>query len=488
MSLARADIRFLLPDPVRSASVLGAVDGWHAALERAGVELVAPASGPDLLVAPARHWREAAASGARGIVLDGADRRMQLRAAGLTPRAHLPAPTAADPTVLLPLDAPRVAHYALTRMVAPRSNLKVLRNHVLARVLTRGARLSGARLATTAAAAGGEPQLVRAAARELAVDGQLDWLLLPGRGDLLARCVLQLFPPGATEPHWVLKFARVRDYTDPFDRDEQGYRIAMDAGPLVTVHTPAPLGRFVVDGLHASVETAAPGATLVAYLHGRAPRERKLAKLDAIARWVLEVAVRTADPPAALQPELERLTRYVVPRWREAGAAFNPEKDLGGIPAVLQHNDLGSWNIVVDGDGFVALDWEAARRHALPLWDLLYLLTDALAHLDGVPSTLADRERHFVQLFRGELPSSRTLFSWVAAAVRRLQLPPERVGELASLCWMHHGLSPEARKAAIDQLGDPSPPSFWLQLIEQLARRWLSDPALGTGWSTWQAE
>jgi hypothetical protein len=278
----------------------------------------------------------------------------------------------------------------------------------------------------------------------------------------------------------------MRGYSDPFDRDERGLAMAASAGPEVMRHAPELVARFSVDGLEASLETAVPGTTLTAYLHGRDSRASKLATVDAIARWLVEIGTSTAGPASSLAPELERLARHVVPTWGDAATGLDPEADLAGVPATLQHNDLGSWNILVDGERFGAVDWESARAYGAPLWDLLYLLMDALAHLDGVSTTLEERERHFAELFRGELESSRVLFHWIGEAVERLELRPEAVGQLASLCWMHHGLSPAARQAAMDRHDDEAVPAFWLQLVERLARRWLTDPALGRRWRAWQ--
>jgi hypothetical protein len=487
VSIARADARFLLPEPVRSAVVLDGLERWAPALASAGVEIVAAGATADLVVAPARLWREALASGARGIVLEGGDRRTQLHRAGLSATAHLPVPSAADPAVLLPLGRPTVARYALTQLAAPRSAAKALRNRVLGQALGWGARLPGVPLVTVATAADPVPRLVQAAARELAMEAEIEWLLAPGRGDVLARGSLQLFPAGAREPSWALKFSRVRGHSDAFDRDECGLALAAAGGPVVQRHAPRFVGRFTVDGLEASLETAAPGPTLTAHLHGRHSRAHKLATIEAIAAWIVDVAAATSESADMLAPELDRLAEHVAPKWGPEGAGFEPRRELADVPATLQHNDLGSWNIVVYHGGFNALDWEDARAHGLPLWDLLYLLMDALAHLDSVPATLEQREQHFARLFRGELESSRVLFHWLGQAVTRLGLRREAIPELTAFCWMHHGLSPAVRREEMQRHGQSGAPSFWLQLVERLARRWLTDPGLGRSWPAWHA-
>src|SRR5207247_3457676 len=99
-----------------------------------------------------------------------------------------------------------------------------------------------------------------------------------------------------------------------------------------------------------------------------------------------------------------------LPRWTDRGAPGNLVAKLPELPAVLQHNDLGSWNIVVGpGGGFTALDWESARRHGFPLWDLLYFLVDVLPLVEGA-ETPEERTTLALRLLRGETgPSHATL-------------------------------------------------------------------------------
>ena len=106
-----------------------------------------------------------------------------------------------------------------------------------------------------------------------------------------------------------------------------------------------------------------------------------------------------------------------------------------------------------------------------------------LVHLDGAwqPDR---REAHAARLLLGETASSEILFRWVAEAVRTLALPPDAVGPIVTLGWLHHGLSPVARDEASRTLapGLRSDGTF----AEWMARVWLSTPGLGTGWSSWR--
>ena len=155
---------------------------------------------------------------------------------------------------------------------------------------------------------------------------------------------------------------------------------------------------------------------------------------------------------------------------------------LPPIPGVLQHNDLGSWNIVTNGREFSAVDWESARAVGMPLWDLFYFLADALVRMEG-PADALTMQHRCLALFRGGSPYSSTLFAWVRAAVARLRIPPEVVGPLATLCWTHHGLSGKLRQSALAG-APPAEPGH----IAGLAAPWLADRDLGLAWSRWRSD
>jgi hypothetical protein len=153
--------------------------------------------------------------------------------------------------------------------------------------------------------------------------------------------------------------------------------------------------------------------------------------------------------------------------------------ELPAVPGVLLHNDLGSWNVVVSGGAFTVLDWEDAVRHGLPLWDLFYFLADAAVHLDEA----ADPREHFERLFLGEASSSELLFEWTRTMVEALELPPDAVGRIATLCWLQHGLTGRRRAADAE---DPRPRTHVAEgMLHELAERWLRHPGLGPGWSCW---
>ena len=66
-----------------------------------------------------------------------------------------------------------------------------------------------------------------------------------------------------------------RPPADRFDRETRGLEIAAQIGAVAAGHAPRPLGRFEVDGLPASLETAAVGDPLDAHLAGAATPRRQ---------------------------------------------------------------------------------------------------------------------------------------------------------------------------------------------------------------------
>ena len=467
----RTDVRFLLPDPVATVELHGDARALARAFEQVGVAVVERDG--DLVYGAAT-----AVSGRGSVAIEGSDVRGELRRAGLTARAFLPLPDLEATAVVLPLDQPRPAGYAVRHWGGRPDRRRALRNRVAPLLLARGIAPPGRTRLTLGLRRPGPPFLVAAAA-DLGVPPDVELFLSPGASDLLSRGVLHVFPRGAREPRWAIKFSRVDGNVRPFDRDERGLRLAADVGEPVSSHAPRLLGRFEAGGAPASLESAALGERLVSLLESTDPRARKLAVLDRIAGWLVEVGRRTAVR-GALGPELERLRTAVLPRWNAGEELL---EGLDSLPAVFVHDDLGSWNIVVRDGAFTAVDWEGARRHSLPLWDLVYFLAYATIPLDRVPVDHAVES--LVDLFRGRGPSASFVLGWIRRASEALDVPPELVGRLAATCWLHHGLSRDARIAAVDQAGGL--PSAGLATVPQkLAERWLREPGLGAGWSAWR--
>ena len=462
MGLPRILPLFLLPRLPRSARVLGDLDGWRDGLEQAQIELSEGQA--DLVVAPAKHTRDAVALGPESLVIEG-------RAgvgAGYAHQTVLALPSVDEPEVLVPAGRRGPVAYAF----ADRSGLRA---QIARPLLARGIVPPSAK-PTVVASLYREPPAFVAAAADL-LPGPVDsWLPILGRwGDPFSRGVFLLFPPGSSQPRWALKFARVPGNERPFDLDERALGLAAAAGGTVAAHAPELLGRFTVGRLDASLETATAGRRLLPVLTGSLPRESKLVEVERLAGWTEAVARETTGKGGPLDPVFVRgaLAHTAVPGLAEA---------LVGVPGVFMHGDLWPDNILVEGESFGLIDWEAAQADGMPLWDLHYFLTAALAFVDEASSE-AEKEEHFVRLHRGALESSRLLFDWTRRVVEASGLAPEAVGPLATLrvLWWAHVDSEHGQKtaAAGSDLGVP--------LSVRQAERWLSDPALGLGWDRWRA-
>jgi hypothetical protein len=480
VTLRRVDSRFLLPHPVHRAAVLGGIDGWVEGLERAGVSVAArPAELLDLAVAPVAQAREALALGARAVILEGRGGRAVGRA-GLERKSYLPLPGPTDPLVFVPLGSGGPARYGFAQWAFAGSPWKVVRNRA-AGALAGAGLLPPVRSQVTVGMAQVGPPFVVRAARDLGVPEDVQPLLLAGQGDDYSRATFLLFERNGEEPSWALKFARLPVRLTSFERERSGLELARETGGVVAARAPRWLGSFEAEGLQCTLESAARGRTLLALLRSSPRVAARKRTVGAVCDWLLEVARTTRAEPAALLDERRRLAEDVLPRW---GVDPSLVDDLPEIPAVLQHNDLGSWNIVADAQGFTVLDWENAVRNGLPLWDLFYFLADAAAQLDGAAEP-GERATHFERLFLGEAQSSSLLFAWTRALVEALEIPPSAVGAIATLCWLHHGVGGQLRA---EETGDPRASSHVaFGLYAELAERWLRHPGLGSTWSAWRA-
>ena len=466
MGLPRILPLYVLPRLPQRAAVLGPLDSWRAGLEQAGIEVTD--GDADLVVAAASHAREALALAPASLVVEGRARSL----AGYSTQTLLALPEADAPELLLPVGKRAPVAYALP-------NRTGLRWRLARPLLARGIVPPPASPTIVAARDPGPPAFVTAAG-DLLPGPVESWLPVLGRwGDPFSRGVLLLFAPGAARPGWALKFARVPGNSRPFDLDERGLAIAAAAGGAAAARAPRLLGRFSVGPLEASLETALPGERMLRLLTGPATRAEKLGAVERIAGWVEAVARETAAPSSALDGVRAELAADVLPRWPDAPPGLTDR--IAGVASVVEHGDLWPENVVLDGSSFGLLDWESARAAGLPTWDLHYLLTTALAFVDGASSE-SEKEEHFVQLFRGEAPSSGVLFDWTRRVAAAAGVRDEAVGPLATLrvLWLATtDLAHAAKTAAAGAPGDEP-------LSARHARRWLADPSLGPGWNAWK--
>lgn len=488
MSIRHVDARFALPFAVERAVVLGDLHRWRDGLAEAGVEVseyLAADSVPQLVVAPVELAADALSARAEAVIVEGRRGARQLRKTGASVQRLVPTPSIAAPRRLLRTDHANASVYAIERLTAGASLPKRLRNAAAKSLLGRRRFPEVLPVITVMTSREGRPFFL-AAAEDLGVPADGEWFMSLGEIDSLSRSAFHVFAPGEREPGWIVKLARVPAHTAPFDRDERGVRLVGAADAAVARRVPRILGRLEVGGLHASVEVAAVGYALSQFLLRRLPLKEKLEAIEAIAEWIIELGRSTAKPPVALREERDRLTRDVLPRWSDFAIPPSLVKRIPPVAAVLQHADLGSWNVIArDAADFNVIDWESVRENGLPLWDLVFFLTDALLNLDGATAP-EERDRHAVRLFRGEVPSSEVLFRSLRRAVAAFAIPAEAVGPIVTLCWLQYGVNDLARGATRGDLGAGE---RWGEIAyERIARLWVSEPGLGISWDAWQGD
>jgi hypothetical protein len=484
----RADALFALPRLPRTIGIVGSLPGWREDLAELGMETLDGEPGawsptPDVVVSDSAGLAQSLPTGAAALVVDG-DRRVgrRLRRRGLATVQLLPLPVAGSPVAYLDLEHRRAASYGIAEGIVHGERWRMARNRVASELARLGLFPPPRRLVTLAGARAGPPAFVAAAA-ELGVARDVGWLMLVSSGSVVRRNAFLLFPPGAIAPRHVIRFARVRDLAQPFERDARAAELVAATGGVVAQRAPRFLGRIEVDGYHAALESAATGAKLAVLLRRPIARTRKLAVLEAIARWLIDVARQTAAPPAALAAERTRLARDVVSYWSDRGVGPDLVESLAPVPATFRHNDVAEENVVVDRDRFSVLDWEFAQPVGLPLGDLVYFAVRTLRIADGA-FTEQERDRHFVELLSGRAESSPILFRWIRELVEALSIGPEAVGAIVTLDWLDRGkLSVDGRHRAEAVGGSRLAPDF----AERAAHAWLGDPALGSTWDRWRS-
>src|SRR6266540_4153332 len=477
----RADAVFVLPRLPVTAAVIGELPGWSEDLRERGIEVIGSGEGPDLVVAEPTRAGEAAALGAPSLIVDGTARidRSSRRRYDASSRL-LPLPVAGSPMLFVDLGQRRAARYGIEHGIVHTQRWRTLRNRAAARSAGLGL-LPEPRGAIGVAASDGPPAFL-SAAREAGAIPDAEWLMLVSSGSIIRRNAFLLFPPGSRTPAQVLKFSRVPGVTAQFDRDERAAVLVAETGGSVARHAPSYLGRVELDGRTGSLETAAVGTKLTNFLRQPRPRDSKLRAVEAVARWLVEVARETAAPPEALAEERGRLEREVLPAWSELGVSQGLVQRIPPVPATFQHNDVAEENVVYSHGDFTVLDWEWAQPHGLPLGDLIYFAVHVLRIIDGAATEDA-RDRHFVDVMTGRAPSSAVLFRWVRQLVDALGLTAEAVGPLVTANWLDRGsLSLAEHRRAEEVGGRQLDPSF----AERVSRTWVQHPELGPGWAAWR--
>ena len=264
------------------------------------------------------------------------------------------------------------------------------------------------------------------------------------------KTVMFLFRGDEREPELVVKLAR-----DPRQnpRLENEWRAL---GWLSDSDVPGVVPRPVFFGHHAGLallgETAVAGSPFRSRTSGHSDCPLARGALG----WLGELGTATAHPAAdngevrvALSELSSRFTTlYRMTRTQRLALQRHVDAlGSGGysLPLVLQHGDPGTWNLFVGAAGTPAfLDWEAAERHGMPLWDVFYFARSfavTVARTKGRTSRLGAVRR---ELLAGG-PVNRLLSSAAERQCLDIGLERKLVEPLFVTCWMHRALKEATR-------------------------------------------
>ncbi|MGH2770341.1 MAG: phosphotransferase family protein [Actinomycetota bacterium] len=341
------------------------------------------------------------------------------------------------------------------------------------RVLGRVRRLvSGSRIVSRAAprygalvgANSSPPSYLAAIARASGID--LDgyrWGLAAPGAYASQKILFFLFPPSgsgsAPVPRYVVKVPHSRDLSPRLENAWRALTQLRDLGigDSETVPQPAFFGHH--RALAIVGETALAGTGF----RRRSGRSADCPYFASALEWILRLAEAPVGRSLADPARVAEGLRKLFGRFNEIYDLSSAHREflsgeiesLGRVsepfPAVIQHGDPGTWNLLVTASGRVAfLDWEAAEARGMPLWDLLYFMRSygiLLSRHQGVRDSLEGFARQYL--------ADTELGQTLAGASRRLSetigLAGEFVRPLFFTCWMHRALK-EAGTLTPDRL------------------------------------
>jgi hypothetical protein len=300
------------------------------------------------------------------------------------------------------------------------------------------------------------PAYVRAIARAagVALDHHRAGVVVPSEY-ASRKALLFLFRDEEPQPEFVVKLTRDPAHNPRLENEWRALGWLRDAG----LDHPGVVPRPAFFGHHAGLAVLGESAVAGARFREHTTARADCAMARRAAEWLVELAAATAKRPAdnraagaALRAVLARfdgLYRLTdAHRRRLQGHVDAIEAAASPMPLVMQHGDPGVWNLLVSDDGRPAfLDWEAAERAGMPLWDLFYFMRSfavTVSRAAGVRSSMAGVRR---QLFE-DRPVNQMLVALVERHCEQLGLDRRLVEALFVTCWMHRALKEATRLPA----------------------------------------
>jgi hypothetical protein len=275
-----------------------------------------------------------------------------------------------------------------------------------------------------------------------------------------SRVVLLPFRAGERAPTAAVKVARLSCSNDRTCSEHATLKEIRRRLPYARADSvPAAEALNTWNQLSVAVESPARGPTiLVSSGSCLASRAERIADLQLTADWLrefnracttrvlsaFEIVGRIEQPIAAFTrafgstPDREQL----FARVRRDAAALSPAP----LPEVIQHNDLGPWNVHRHGRRVTVIDWEfdrAARadRRGLPMTDLVYFVSYWLFTARRLRSPHARRSA-FAQLFTSipAEPLAAAAHRELNFYLREMGIRAEYAPLLVTLTWIERAL------------------------------------------------
>jgi hypothetical protein len=323
---------------------------------------------------------------------------------------------------------------------------------------------------------GARPTDLPAWVREVAAQHGIDVTARPWTVNFDAdyRSQKVMFRVGAAapdSPDLVIKVTRDPQFSSRLINEYRGLTLLQ--GLEAAGHAPAPLFAGEHCGLAVVGETALDGSPFSAATNFT-PTCVNLAR---VIEWALMLGREPARCSTASGVEVVDALERLLSQYRQncapsATGRAAVERDiaavaeLGAVPTVLMHGDLGTWNVLITRDGDVGvLDWENTDPRGLPCWDLAYLI---MSHAQRSQTA---RGRRFtassaVAQFEPGSAWHVLLTGACARATSDAGLPPSLAAPLVRLSWVHLAVKSATRRPAGE--GDAS---FHARLLEIVGRR-----------------